>query len=52
MNGPSDMSGKGTVILSVSGFGFPNELSLALKQDMLIRSFNKVSLNTQMSKNC
>ena len=51
MNGPSDMGGKSTVVLSICGLGFPNKLSLVLEQDMLIRPFHKVPFNTQMSKN-
>lgn len=51
MNSPSNMSGKGSIILAVSRFRFPNELSFVLQQNMLIGPFHKVPLNAQVRQN-
>lgn len=48
MNSPSNMSGQGSIDLSVDWLCSPDKLSFVLKQNMLITSLNKEALNPKM----
>lgn len=51
MNCPSDMSRKSTIVFTICWFSFPDKLCFVLEQNVFIRSFDKVSFNTQVSQN-
>ena len=50
MDCPTNMSWKSTVEMTIIRLSTPHKLSLVLQKDMLVRSFHKVALDSQMSK--